>query len=181
MVPERIASARYRSTKVANVKAAKDKNPLPFGVRLAHALTLPGNENGFSRLVNDLGVTRQAITKLLDGGSKEMGASNNARAARCLNVDPIWLATGEGVARSGEFQVRWHERRLLDMLRELPADEQDEFSSMLELRWKTHQQHAGNATADPFAGAALPPIDARGTHVTDKAAPQVAAKARRAR
>lgn len=152
---------------VDKIKAAKVKNSLPFGQRLAHALTLPGNENGFSRLVNDLGVTRQAITKLLDGGSKEMGANNNARAARCLNVDPTWLATGEGVARPSDFQVRFHERLLLEKLRSLPPDEQDEFQEALEARFLLHINHAG--AAHPFPGATVPPADARKKNANNRA------------
>jgi hypothetical protein len=152
MVPTATNRSRYRQTMVEKEKAARIKNPLPFGERLAHALTLPGNENGFSRLVNDLGVTRQAITKLLDGGSKEMGANNNARAARSLGVDPIWLATGEGIARPGDFQVRWHERTLIEQFRELPPEDQEDVVELLRARLDLSKHHEGKRTADPFKG-----------------------------
>lgn len=132
------------------------KKPSPYGERLAHAMTLPGNETDAVALAEDLGVSRQAITKLLKGGSTEMTASNNARTARLLNVDPVWLAIGDGVPRPEEFHARWHERSLIEMLRQLPPDEQDEFAEALRLRFATHQSHAGAASSNPFPGVPLP-------------------------
>lgn len=84
-----------------------------------------------------------------------MTAGNNARVARILNVDPTWLATGEGTPRPIEFQVRWHERTLLELLRQLPTNEQDEFAIEVEARCAIHQRHAGAASANPFADAPL--------------------------
>ncbi len=43
-----------------------------------------------------LGVSYQAIKKVLDGKSKSLDAKNNAQAAKFLNVSHYWLATGEG-------------------------------------------------------------------------------------
>lgn len=100
----------------------------------------PENQIGAVELAEALGITRQAIDKLLKGGSNEMSASNNARAARLLNVDPTWLATGEGTARPAEFLVRWHERRLIELYRRLPAEEQDEFADLVESRCAIHEQ-----------------------------------------
>lgn len=137
----------------------------PYAERLAHAMSLPENEIGVVELALELGVTRQAIDKLLKGGSKEMSASNNARAARLLNVDSTWLATGEGTAKPEDFQVRWHERRLLELFRQLPANEQDEFAADLETRCAIHQKHAGSASADPFSNAPLPAAKPRGAKV----------------
>lgn len=113
----------------------------PYAERLAHAMSQPENPIGSVELAKALGITRQAIEKVLKGSTKEMSASNNARAARLLNVDPTWLATGEGTARPAEFLVRWHERRLLELLRELPAAEQDEFAVSVESRCAIHEQH----------------------------------------
>jgi transcriptional regulator with XRE-family HTH domain len=138
---------RYRSTMVEKVARS------PFGDRLAHAMSLPDNKLGPVELAEALGVTRQAIDKLLKGGSNEMSASNNARVARLLGVDPTWLAIGEGVARPSEFSIRWHERTLIARFRELPADEQDEFAAQLEMRLALHAKHAGAASGDPFQGA----------------------------
>ena len=85
-----------------------------------------------------------------------MNASNNARVARLLNVDPTWLAIGEGVPRPDEFHARWHERQLLEVFRQLPPDEQDEFAEQLHQRHALHRSHAGAATADPFSATPLP-------------------------
>lgn len=167
MVPPIFESSSYRQTMVEKAKVARVKKPLPFGERLAHALSLPGNENGFSQLVKDLGVTRQAITKLLDGGSKEMGANNNAKAARTLSVDPIWLATGEGIARPGEFQVRWHERTLIEQFRELPPEDQEDVVELLRRRLEFARHHEGKRSADPFKGVERP----RSTLISNTAPP----------
>lgn len=133
----------------------------PFAERLAQAMSLPDNKISAVDLAAELGITRQAVEKLLRGGSNEMSASNSARVARMLKVDPTWLAIGEGVPRPSEFQVRWHERKLLEGFRALPADEQDEFATLLERRLALHLQHAGAASADPFGGA-RPPSGKRG-------------------
>jgi transcriptional regulator with XRE-family HTH domain len=140
----------------------------------------PQNEMDAVELAEKLGITRQAVEKLLRGGSTEMKASHNARAAQLLNVDPTWLATGEGVPQPGEFHIRWHERRLIDMFRQLPEDEQDEFASMLELRCSTHRKHAGTPGADPFNGV-QPPEPTRGTLLVDGTAPVPGRKIRRAK
>jgi transcriptional regulator with XRE-family HTH domain len=117
-----------------------ERSRSPYAERLAHSMSLDENQISAVDLAEALGVTRQAIDKLLKGGSNEMSASNNARAAQLLNVDPIWLATGEGTARPPEFQVRWHERRLVELFRRLPPDEQDEFAASLESRVSIHEQ-----------------------------------------
>ncbi len=142
-------------------------------------MSLPENQLDAVELAKRLKLTRQAIEKLLSGRSKKMNVHNNARVAELLNVDANWLATGDGVPQPDEFHVRWHERNLLKMLRALPTDEQDEFSAMLELRWKTHQQHAGEPTADPFDGAKPP--KARGQNVVEGAALRATTRVRRAK
>lgn len=150
----------YALTMVEKIKA-----PSPYGLRLAHAMGLPGNEISAPKLAADLDLTRQAIDKLLKGGSSEMGANNNARVARLLGVDPTWLATGEGVARPGDFQVRWPERMLIEQFRELPPEDQEDVAEMLRSKLELVRQHAGKPTSDPFKGAArrslpMPIIDA---------------------
>jgi transcriptional regulator with XRE-family HTH domain len=128
------------------------KNPSQYGLRLAHAMGLPGNGMTAPKLASDLGLTRQAIDKLLKGGSSEMGANNNARVARHLGVDPTWLATGEGVPRPSDFQVRWHERALIEQFRELPPEDQEDVAEMLRSKLELVRQHAGKRTANPFEG-----------------------------
>lgn len=65
--------------------------------RLTHALTLASRTTKDLQL--HLGVTYQAMKKLDDGKTKVLSAENNARAARFLDVDAFWLATGEGSPR----------------------------------------------------------------------------------
>lgn len=52
-----------------------------------------------SNLQKELGVSPAAMTYLLDGSTKSFNAANNAKAARFLDVDAFWLATGEGSPR----------------------------------------------------------------------------------
>lgn len=47
-------------------------------------------------LATGMGLSYQAVKKVLNGTSKAFTALNNVLAARVLNVNPTWLATGEG-------------------------------------------------------------------------------------
>lgn len=49
-----------------------------------------------TRLAARLGVSYQAVKKVLDGKSKCFSAENNARAAALLGISPDWLVTGKG-------------------------------------------------------------------------------------
>lgn len=46
-------------------------------------------------LQDHLGVSYQAMKKLMNGLSKSLSAENHVRAARYLGVNSYWLATGE--------------------------------------------------------------------------------------
>jgi len=48
------------------------------------------------QLATQIGVSYQAVNKVLKGLSTAFSASNNAYAARFLGVSSDWLATGEG-------------------------------------------------------------------------------------
>ena len=63
-----------------------------YGERLKEAM------GGMSvqTLADKLGVTYQAVKKLLDGNSKGFSVLNHYAAADFLKVDPRWLATGQG-------------------------------------------------------------------------------------
>lgn len=108
------------------------------------------------QLAEKLGVTRQAVEKFFRGESDEMKAGNHVKTTRALDVDSAWLALGEGIPRPGDFSVRFHERQMLEQLRQLPEGEQDEFAEWLNERYKLQQRHAGAPSADPFKGAAVP-------------------------
>lgn len=62
--------------------------------RLAKAMKEAGKST--SALATELKVTYQAIDKVLKGNTKELTASNNSKAAKFLEVDTDWLATGKG-------------------------------------------------------------------------------------
>lgn len=130
------------------------KKPLSeYAIRLAQAMSLEGQNITPVQLAEELGVFRQAVEKFFRGESTEMKAGNHVKTARFLGVDSAWLALGEGVPRPGDFPVRFHERQLLERLRQLPDGEQDEFAEWLNERHKLRLRHAGAPTADPFHGA----------------------------
>lgn len=52
------------------------------------------NNYSISAFAKKLGVSYQAIVKVRDGG--ELGSKNNLKAAKLLNLDPEWLASGKG-------------------------------------------------------------------------------------
>ena len=49
-----------------------------------------------SGLSDALGISYQAVKKVLDGKSASLTAENNAKAAKHLKASSDWLATGEG-------------------------------------------------------------------------------------
>lgn len=51
-----------------------------------------------------LGISYQAVKKVLVGSTKMLKADNNSVAAKLMNVDPDWLATGEGPMRRDAAQ-----------------------------------------------------------------------------
>ncbi|MNK33417.1 hypothetical protein D3C87_518980 [compost metagenome] len=65
-----------------------------YGSRLAEALRLAGRER--QELATAISVSVQAIGQVIAGKTKALTAENSAMAARFLNVDSYWLATGEG-------------------------------------------------------------------------------------
>ncbi len=65
--------------------------------RIRKALELANKTSG--QLQKELGISPAAMTYLLDGTTKAFNAANNSRAARFLDVDAYWLATGEGQPR----------------------------------------------------------------------------------
>lgn len=48
------------------------------------------------QLASAIGLSYQAIKKVVDGKSKALSAENNSKAARFLKVRADWLATGDG-------------------------------------------------------------------------------------
>jgi transcriptional regulator with XRE-family HTH domain len=71
---------------------------MTYAERLALALELSPYKPREVRpmLALAIGATTQAISQVLSGSTKALTAENTARAARFLQVDAYWLATGEG-------------------------------------------------------------------------------------
>ena len=74
-----------------------------YSQRLRTAL---GATTSITQLAKAIGVSYQAVKKILDGGSSSFSAANNAKAAAFLSVSPDWLATGEGEMRPVEAITR---------------------------------------------------------------------------
>nr|WP_182312138.1 XRE family transcriptional regulator [Comamonas testosteroni] len=53
-----------------------------------------------TELANGMGISYQAVKRVLDGLSTAFTAANNAKAAFFLRINPNWLATGEGPIES---------------------------------------------------------------------------------
>lgn len=72
--------------------------------RLEYALRAAGMSR--ADLARCVDLSRGAITHWLDGSTKELSSSNLVKAARCLNVDPNWLAEGTGRGPGDNPKVR---------------------------------------------------------------------------
>lgn len=68
-----------------------------YSVRLKEAM----GDMHPQKLADELGVSLQAVRKVLQGKSAAFDVPNHFRACRFLQIDPTWLATGEGSMRSG--------------------------------------------------------------------------------
>ncbi len=94
-------SSNYKAT---IVKPHRDRVPtmVDYKDRLAEAMKAAGKTT--SVLAGELGVTYQAVDKVLKGNTKELTASNNSKAAMLLNVNTDWLATGKGPRNRNEAE-----------------------------------------------------------------------------
>lgn len=87
---------------------------MSYADRLNQAMSALGVDT--HSLAKHLGVSYQAVKKLMDGKSAEMTASNNAKAARYLGVDSDWLATGAGAMRPPAWPFSRVTRQQVDAL-----------------------------------------------------------------
>lgn len=73
-----------------------------FGERLKWAMQhRPGGEWTVRQLSSAMGLSYQAVRKVLIGESRAFTAENNDKAASLLGVHSRWLATGKGPAHTG--------------------------------------------------------------------------------
>lgn len=61
-----------------------------------------------SQLAAGMGVSYQAVKRVLEGLSKAFSAANNANAASFLRVNPDWLATGAGEMKAQGGVIALH-------------------------------------------------------------------------
>lgn len=68
------------------------------------------------RLADHMGVSYQAVKKVMDGKTKAFSAANNDVAAAFLGITSRWLATGKGVIKASDIidvEARFATRREL--------------------------------------------------------------------
>jgi transcriptional regulator with XRE-family HTH domain len=76
-----------------------DSTMVDYADRLQQALDRAGLS--IAELAAALGVTYQAVRKVLKRESRAFSAENNDHAARAMRVSPSWLATGQGSMEDG--------------------------------------------------------------------------------
>lgn len=81
-----------------NFGQAYSSTMIEYGERLAAALKV--SNITVSELATGMGVSYQAVKRVIDGMSKAFSAANNAKAAAFLKINPDWLATGQGSMRA---------------------------------------------------------------------------------
>jgi transcriptional regulator with XRE-family HTH domain len=87
-------SSRRFATIVLGTVLGMDDGGHDYADRLRDAMKYAGVD--YKALAKALGVTSNAIKKVLDRGSASLSALNNSRAAAHLGINPDWLATGDG-------------------------------------------------------------------------------------
>lgn len=88
--------------------------PSSYADRLKAAM---GTRITRDELARACGISVQAVAQVLNGKTKALTAENTARAARLLDVDWFWLATGEGSPNANQADAE--EKGVLAALREI--------------------------------------------------------------
>jgi transcriptional regulator with XRE-family HTH domain len=78
------------------IESAATLTGMEYADRLKQALADAGVS--IADFARSMGLTYQAVSKVLKGTTKSLTAANNDKAAKLLHVDPGWLATGDGSA-----------------------------------------------------------------------------------
>lgn len=93
------------------------------------------------QLRKELGISSAAMKFLLEGTTRAFTAANNARAARYLDVDAFWLATGEGEPRP---LTPWPFPMILpSQYAQLDADFRRQIENNVVGEWMRVQQQTG--------------------------------------
>lgn len=81
----------------------------------------PGGSVDITAMARHLGLSYQAVRKVVRGESKSFTAENNEKAAAWLMVNSRWLATGRGDIRQDKATVHTASDRLPNSLETPPA------------------------------------------------------------
>lgn len=93
-----------------------------FSTRFKFALDKKGISQ--SELSRRIGVTRGAISFWLNGDVQTVNGNRLITLASALDVDPTWLATGQGPMESTGIILSDDERKLLESIRQLSRQKQ---------------------------------------------------------
>ncbi|PRC93070.1 helix-turn-helix domain-containing protein [Solimicrobium silvestre] len=111
-----------------------------YGDRLTESLRIAQKER--QELADGIGVSVQAIGQVLAGKTKALTAENSAYAAKFLNVDAFWLATGHGSSTTKVNEATWPFKIRLEAFLALPLDERQRIEDYLEFsvnKWHATQ------------------------------------------
>lgn len=136
--------------------------PKDYGERLQDAMTAAGV--GITALADHLGVSYQAVKKVLNGGSKSLAAENNAKAAALLGCSGDWLATGEGPR--GGFSAP--ARKIAELLDRLGPPDSLRFLTAYQALRQVLDEHAEQPGPRPISAPHQP---ATATHARAKEKP----------
>jgi hypothetical protein len=106
---------------------------LTYSQRLTSAMGSSSAQT--KQMADSLGLTRQAITKVVEGKSKAFSVENHFAVADYLKVSPRWLATGEGSMRVdpvGPVRLEDALPVVLDAISRIPPIRWDSVSKMME-------------------------------------------------
>lgn len=122
-------------------------------------------------IAKHLGISYQAIMKVLAGTTRMLAADNNARAAAFCSVRSDWLATGEGLPFVAESSAPLDDEtaEVVSMFRQLSPEDRRSFSAFLAL---IAHRVVSLAQMREFLAATLAP---RLEPELDRASPAVAA------
>lgn len=112
---------------------------MTYGKRLQEAIDLAGSSRAL--VAKAAGVTVQAIGQCINGQTEFLRADGAAKAAAFLEVDHLWLATGEGKPRP---ERAWpFELILPHQYRQLDPEFKRHIENDIAGEWMRHQMKTG--------------------------------------
>lgn len=132
---------------------------MSYGNRLKTAMELADKDRNF--LAAQMDVSVQSIGQVITGQTKAHTAENCALAAKALNVDFFWLATGKGEPRAAQPLLR-EERDALSLEAVKHAAAFDKLTESQKRTWRTLLMTVRSAVTDAHVAQTIsaPPEDA---------------------